>query len=68
MLESEDFTIDAMYRFINAQLQMAHNDSMQRAIVKSSKNYPFGKPLDNSHWNDFLDTIQYEIEFLDRTV
>ena len=47
---------------------MAHNDTMQRATVKSIKMETFGNPVDKSHLNIFLDTRWYEVDFPDDTV
>ena len=47
---------------------MAHNDTMQRATVKSIKMDAFGSPVDKSHLKMFLDTSCYEVDFPDETV
>ena len=64
----DDFTVDAMDKLLNDQVQIAHNFTTQHAIVKSRKRDAYGKPICKSHLNVFLDKRWYEVDFLDRTV
>ena len=64
----DDFTVDAMDKLLNDQVQIAHNFTTQHAIVKSRKRDAFGNPLGKFHSNTFLFTRRYEVESLDGMV
>ena len=68
MPDSDDFTVYAMYKFLNDQVQMAHNDTMQREMANYSKRDSFGNPIGKSHSNHSMDTRRYKFEFLDGIV
>ena len=68
MAESDCLTIDAMDKFLNYQVKITHNDTMQRPIVKYRKRDDFDNPVGNSCLNYFLDTRRYEVLIPDVTV
>ena len=61
MPESDYFTIDAMDKVISYQVQMYHNDNMQRAMVNSREIETFGNRVGNTSSNPLVDTRRYKV-------
>ena len=68
IVEYDDCTVDAMDKFINAQIQMAHNNFNQCEILKSRKRDVLCNTVGRYYSNIFLDMRQYEFEFPDGVV
>ena len=59
---------DAYDRLVSAELQLPHQDKLQRAVVKQRHKDSVGNVKGRAHSNPYLDTRIYDVEFDDRTI